>query len=68
MVVKDKDDKLVAPTASELQFLNAMMRRGVAFKFARLMTFEQYTTWTNFVLQALQRNLRLDTASHHYTS
>ena len=55
LIVKDKDDKLVAPTASELQFLGAMTRRGIAFKFARLMTYEQHSTWTNFLLQSLQR-------------
>ena len=55
LIVKDKDDKLVAPTSSELQFLNAMTRRGVSMKFARLMTFEQHTMWTSFLLQALQR-------------
>ena len=55
LVIKDKDDKLVAPTSSEMQFLFAMTRRGVAFKFARLMTFEQHSTWTNFLIQAMQR-------------
>ena len=55
LIVKDKEDKLVAPTASELQFLNAMTRRGIAYKFARLMTYEQHATWTNFLFQALQR-------------
>ena len=44
LIVKDKDDKLVAPTVSELQFLSAMTRRGIAFKFARLMTYEQHST------------------------
>ena len=36
LVIKDKDDKLVAPTSSEIQFLQAMTRRGIAFKFASL--------------------------------
>ena len=56
LVIKDKDDKLIAPTSSEMQFLFAMTRRGVAFKFARLMTFEQHSTWTNFLIQAMQRD------------
>ena len=55
MVVKDKDDKLVAPTASEIQFLQAMARRGIAFKFARLMTYEQHNTWVSFLMQSMQR-------------
>ena len=32
LIVKDKDDKLVAPTASELQFLGAMTRRGICLQ------------------------------------
>ena len=55
LVIKDKDDKLIAPTSSEMQFLFAMNRRGVAYKFARLMTFEQHNTWANFLIQAMQR-------------
>ena len=53
LVIKDKD--VVAPTSSEMQFLFAMVRRGVAFKFARLMNYEQHSTWTNFLIQAMQR-------------
>ena len=45
LIIKDTDDKLIAPTSSEMQFLFAMNRRGVAFKFARLMTFEQHSTF-----------------------
>ena len=55
MIIKDKDDKLVAPTSSELQFLHAMTRRGIALKFAKLMTFDQRSQWTNFLLQTMQR-------------
>ena len=55
LVIKDKDDKLVAPTSSEIQFLQAMTRRGIAFKFAKLMTYEQHTTWLNFLMQSMQR-------------
>lgn len=55
LVIKDKDDKLVAPTSSELQFLHAMTRRGIAFKFAKLMTYQQHNEWTTFLLQAMQR-------------
>ena len=55
LVVKDKEDKLVAPTASEIQFLQAMTRRGIAFKFARLMSYEQHSSWVSFLLQAMQR-------------
>lgn len=55
LVVRDKDDKLSAPTSSELHFLRAMTRRGIAFKFAQLMAFEQHSQWTNFFLQAMQR-------------
>ena len=55
LVIKDKEDKLIAPTSSEIQFLQAMTRRGIAFKFAKLMTYEQHTTWLNFLMQAMQR-------------
>lgn len=55
LVIKDKDDRLIAPTSSELQFLNAMTRRGIAFKFAQLMNFEQHSQWASFLLQAMQR-------------
>ena len=56
LVIKDKDDKVVAPTSSEMQFLFAMSRRGIAFKFARLMTYSQHSTWTTFLIQAMQRD------------
>ena len=55
LTVRDKDDKLVAPTSSEIQFLQAMTRRGIAYKFARLMTYEQHNTWVNYLMQAMQR-------------
>ena len=35
--------------------MQAMTRRGIAFKFAKLMTYEQHTTWLNFLMQAMQR-------------
>ena len=54
LIVKDKDDKLVAPASSEMQFMYAMASRGIAFKFAKLMSYQQHSQWTSFLLQAMQ--------------
>lgn len=55
LIIRDKDDKLIAPTSSELHFLQAMTRRGIAMKFARLMTYEQRNQWVSFLIQSMQR-------------
>ena len=67
LVIKDKEDKLIAPTSSEIQFLQAMTRRGIAFKFAKLMTYEQHTAWLNFLMQAMQREAPPGIAGLPYT-
>ena len=56
LVVRDKEDKTQAPTDTEMKLHFAMVRRGIAFKFARLMTFEQHCKWTSFLFSAMQRD------------
>ena len=39
LVVRERDNKLQVPTDTEMKLNNAFIRRGLAFKFARLMNF-----------------------------
>ena len=56
LVVRDKEDKTQAPTDSEMKLHFAMVRRGIAFKFARLMSFEQHCKWVSFLFSSMQRD------------
>ena len=47
---------MTAPTSTEMQLHYALLRRGIAFKFARLMTFEEHNTWVQFLYQSMQRD------------
>ncbi len=57
LVVRERDNKLQVPTDTEMKLSNAFVRRGVAFKFARLMNYEQHSRWIAFLFSATQRDL-----------
>ena len=46
LVVRERDNKLQVPTDTEMKLSNAFVRRGIAFKFARLMDYEQKAAFT----------------------
>eukprot|EP00435_Cladocopium_sp_Y103_P044391 s1982_g12.t1 len=56
LILKHNDDKLTSPTDSEIKVHYAMVRRGISFQFARLMSFEQHSTWETFLFEALHRD------------
>eukprot|EP00435_Cladocopium_sp_Y103_P020392 s3652_g5.t1 len=55
LVLKHSEDKMTSPTDSEIKVHYAMVRRGISFQFARLMSFEQHSTWETFLFEALHR-------------
>ena len=57
LVMKHSDDKLQSPTDSEIKSHYAMMRRGLALQFARLMSFAQHSLWETFLFEALHREV-----------
>eukprot|EP00435_Cladocopium_sp_Y103_P045710 s1638_g13.t1 len=56
LILKHGEDKLSSPTDSEIKVHYAMVRRGISFQFARLMSFEQHSTWETFLFEALHRD------------
>ena len=57
LVVRERDNKLQVPTDTEMKLCNAFLRRGIAFKFARLMDYEQHNRWVSFLFTAAQRDM-----------
>ena len=55
LVLKHGDDKLTSPTDSEIKVHYAMVRRGISFQFAKLMSFAQHAEWETFLFEALHR-------------
>ena len=55
LVLKNQEDKLVASTDSEIKVHYAMIRRGLAFQFAKLMSHEQHCQWETFLFESLHR-------------
>ena len=53
LVLKNQDDKLISATDSEIKVHYAMIRRGLAFQFARLMSHEQHCQWETFLFESL---------------
>ena len=49
-------DNLSSPTDSEIKFHNAMMRRGIALQFGKLMSFAQHCEWTTYLLRLFTEN------------
>lgn len=55
LVLKQGDDKLTSPTDSEIKVHYALVRRGISFQFAKLMSFHQHSQWETFLFEALHR-------------
>eukprot|EP00435_Cladocopium_sp_Y103_P060549 s295_g22.t1 len=55
LVMKNNDDKLQSATDSEIKVHYAMVRRGLTFQFAKLMSYNQHTEWETFLFEALHR-------------
>ena len=55
LVLKSPEDKLTSATDSEIKVHYAMIRRGLAFQFAKLMSHEQHCEWETFLFEALHR-------------
>ena len=55
LVLRNAEDKVVAATDSEIKVHYAMIRRGLAFQFAKLMSHEQHCMWETFLFEALHR-------------
>ena len=55
LVLKSGEDKLSSPTDSEIKVHYAMVRRGLAFQFARLMSHAQHCQWETFLFEAMHR-------------
>ena len=49
------DDALKCDASTELEILNAMKRRGVAYELAKVMSFEKHEMIINLLFQELQR-------------
>lgn len=56
LVLKSGEDKLSSPTDSEIKVHYAMVRRGLAFQFARLMSHSQHCQWETFLFEAMHRD------------
>ena len=55
VVLKNQDEKLSTVTDSELKLHFALTRRGIAFEFAKLMSYSQHCEWESFLVEALHR-------------
>ncbi len=55
LVLKSGEDKLSSSTDSEIKVHYAMVRRGLALQFARLMSYSQHCQWETFLFEAMHR-------------
>lgn len=55
LILKSGEDKLSSPTDSEIKVHYAMVRRGLSFQFARLMSYAQHSQWESFLFDAMHR-------------
>ena len=55
LIMKSNEDKLNSPTDSEIKVHYAMVRRGLALQFAKLMAFSQHSQWETFLFEAMHR-------------
>ena len=55
LVLKSGDDKLQSPTDSEIKVHYAMVRRGLALQFAKLMSHEQHCVWETYLFESMHR-------------
>ena len=56
LVLRNQDDKLTSAPDSEIKVHYAMIRRGLAFQFARLMSHSQHCQWETFLFESLHRD------------
>ena len=57
LVLKNQEDKLSSSTDSEIKVHYAMIRRGLAFQFAKLMSHEQHCQWATFLFESMHRDI-----------
>ena len=55
LILKHSEDKLTSPTDSEIKVHYAMVRRGISFQFAKLMSYAEHAAWETFLFEALHR-------------
>ena len=55
LILRNSDDRLNSPADSEIKLHYAMVRRGLAFEFAKLMSFSQHSQWEKFLFEAVHR-------------
>ena len=55
-LVLTNQDQLTSATDSEIKLHNALVRRGIALQFAKLMSHAQHTEWATFLFEALHRD------------
>jgi hypothetical protein len=48
-ILKHSEDRLTSPTNSEIKVHYAMVRRGISFQFAKLMSFAEHAAWETFL-------------------
>ena len=53
--MRNSEDRLNYPTDSEIKLHYAMVRRGLAFEFSKLMSFSQHSQWEKFLFEAVHR-------------
>ena len=54
LVLKNQDH-LTSATDSEIKLHHALLRRGIALEFAKLMSHAQHAEWVSFLFEALHR-------------
>ncbi len=56
LVMKEKDQDMRTQTSTEMQLYHAFARRGIAFQFADIMTYDAHFKWTSFLFDAARRD------------
>ena len=57
ITLKTTDDGMQCQTDSEIKVHYAMVRRAIAFQFARLMSHAQHCQWESFLFEAMHREV-----------
>ena len=55
LIVKSSEDKTQCATDSEIKIHYAMVRRGLALQFSRLMSYAQHTEWETWLFESIHR-------------
>ena len=56
-LILKSDDKMTCATDSEIKLHYAFTRRAVSLAFARVMSFQQHSSWVNFLFESLRREV-----------